>query len=204
MNRHGLDLAMRDVLLDLALVSHARTTTWEPSTSGGKPGSRDLTGGDKGASYYAARYGEPFHRCTATCRHRQQPAGTDPERQAVLDEARAELRHLRGHEQRERPTGETSDQRDARIVREGEGFPAREVAIRFRCGVTDVRRARNDAGREPDLGYPTTVEQPLTRSDRRDRVRKLRDSGMSIGAIALRLGIGKATVHEDLAGKKAA
>lgn len=189
MTRAELDQQMRAVLAQLELCSHVRAKALRPvPTDGGEADGSS----DEGHLFFARMYGPPFW-----------PTGgpaSDEQRGATIRWAHAELAHLRGMEDRPRPEGETRAQRDRRIVRDGEDFEAREVAVRFRCGEQDVRRARRRAGREPDRGRPVRSEEPPDRTTRRTRASELRSDGMSMTAIALLLGVDKATVSRDLQG----
>lgn len=121
----SLEPQMRQVLLDLAMLGAGRTTSYNPSGGGGDYTPRAQTG-DAPHLEYAARWNA---------------ADDDGERAAVLAAARAELDSAR--RSRAVPTAAESKQdRDARIVREGEGWPARDVAgvLSRHCGVAAALR----------------------------------------------------------------
>lgn len=64
------------------------------------------------------------------------------------------------------PVGESDEERDERIVREGEGFEPRMVAVSFKTGATHVVRLRLKNFRDPTTGYrlpvmPTAKELAL-------------------------------------------
>src|SRR5687767_4713165 len=102
---------MRDVLLQLALLSNGRTSSFEASASSDGNPMPSLGPGDDPAGYYAARW---------------ERADDDQERAAVLAEARERLEQERGHGERDRARVrvESKAERDARIVTEGAGWEA--------------------------------------------------------------------------------
>lgn len=192
--RAELDRQMRDVLAQIETCSHVPAAGWGPKgrsrssdehPGGGRPP------GDTGHTRFAHAYGPPFSEAT----NAYWQARTDEDRQRVLDEARAELAHIRGQTERPRVAGETSEQRNRRIVTEGEGFTVREVAIRFRCGERDVRRARTEADREPELGHE--IESPD-----RHRVRELHGKGRTIASLTIQFGVSRSTVERWIGRRK--
>lgn len=192
--RDALDAEMRDVLAQLEVCSHVPANGYEPTGRSGATSSVILVGGDTGPTFLARRYGPPFHEPTA----KYPGCTTDEQRQKVIQMARDELAAIRGngYALRERPTGETVKQRDKRIVKDGEGFTCREVAISFRCGERDVARARKAAGREPEYGrHP---ESDLDPEKRRARVHEMKESGMTISQIRMQLGVSRSTIERDL------
>lgn len=190
---------MREVLADLELVSHVPASNYEPkgrSRGGGPEMGGNRPPGDKGATYFARAYGLPFSEPTPKypgCIH-------DSQREHVIDNARRELAHLRGHTPRPNPREETAAELDARIVEEGEGFDAEEVAVRFRTGVLRVRKARERAGREPKTGLAVRVERMDTQRRRKETRRLRTEENLPITSIARILGVDKATVSRDLRG----
>lgn len=199
MTRAELDAAMREVLTQLALCSHIGAAGYEPRGRSRATNSVNLVGGDKGNEYFARAYGMPFHRPTP----RHPGCVTDEQRKHVIDTAGDELRHLRGNGrgQVSKPKGETLEQLKARIVKDGEGFPLKEVAINFRCGERIVRAAREEAGREPAFGR--VPEAGPDAEARRARALELKDEGLTVTQIAKLLGVHRSTVERDL-GKRAA
>lgn len=194
MTREDLDAEMRSVLIELAVISHVPAAGYEPKGRSRATDSVLLSSDprERDHTYFAARYGPPFHHPTP----RAPGCQTDEQRAEVITWARGELRAIRGTGPRPQPVGETIAERDARIVKEGEGFTRREVAIRFRCGERDVTRARKNAGREPDLGRQP--EEGLPADQRRGRVLKMKQNGMTPAQIARLLGVHRSTVERDL------
>jgi hypothetical protein len=215
-DRARLDAAMRDVLVQLATCSHVPAAGYQPT--GRSPASDEPQGGkrppgDLGPTVYARLYGPPFfdpreQSIDAETRNLGEmllvrvPATTDEEREIVLKAARNELSHLRGHETRPRPRGETAAELAQRIVVDYEGIAAREVSYRCRCGITQVWKARASAGRDRDYGR-LPPGQRLESETRRQRARELADSGHTLAQISRLLGASRSTVERDL-GRRAA
>lgn len=197
--REGLDAAMRDVLRELELMSHVPASGYQPtgrSRSSDEPPGGTRPPGDKGHTYFARAYGPPFHERTPRypgCLH-------DSQRAHVIESAQAEVDALKGRAERPRVVEESAEQLGERIVREGEGFSATEVAVRFRTGERRVRRVREAAGREPVYGRPLEAGNGgMTADARRARARQLReDENLPITSIARILGVNKSTVSKDL------
>lgn len=196
--RADLDREMREVLSALNLFSHVQAMGYEP-TGRGRSSDEPLGGsrppGDIDHVVFAREYGPPFHEPT----RRYPGARTNTRRAQVLENAKEELKQLRGKHARRQPAAESLAARNERMVREGEGWTVREVAIHFRCGENEVRRARKDAGREPDLGALLETEGELSVSERRRRAHELREQhNLPLSAIARKLGVDKATISRDL------
>lgn len=152
MTRAEIDRRMREVLAQLSTCSHVPAAPWQPTgrsrASDEHPGGGQPPG-DLGEAYWAREYGPPFWEPTPGapgCR-------TDEERLLVLERAHEDLVSIRGRGiQERRPAGESFDARNKRIVKDYEGWPAKEVAIEVRCAERDVRKARMLDGREPEEG----------------------------------------------------
>lgn len=198
--RADLDREMREVLSALNLFSHVQAMGYEP-TGRGRSSDEPLGGsrppGDIDHVVFAREYGPPFHEST----RRHPGARTNTRRFQVLEHAKEELKQLRGKHARRQPAAESLAARNERMVREGEGWTVREVAIHFRCGENEVRRARKDAGREPDLGK--RPERDISAERRRARARELADRGHPVAQIARLLDVSRSTIERDL-GKRAA
>jgi hypothetical protein len=194
--RAELDRQMRAVLAQLETCSHVPA----PSSSGGGSSSDEHPGGrrppgDLGHTYWARWYGPPFHERSSA----HPGARDDDNRVQIINAARQELEHLRGHAVRERTQSESLDQLRARIVKQGEGWTVEEVARAMRCGERLVIEARKQAGREPTFGR--RVERPseaLARDERRRRAEEMREKGMSYRAIGSLLGVDGETIRRDL------
>lgn len=204
MTRQELDTAMRHVLVQLATCSHAPAVTGGGASSDEHPGGRRPPG-DLGPEEFARRYGSPFHACSSACRHRP-PATSDSDRTGVLAAAREELRHLRGHDDRARPAGETGAEFIRRMLTETRGLAPEQVATtRFRMAARTVRHHRRDASLDPETGYETEQAAPAetdgpARAARRARAHDLVENrGYSLRDAAKMIGVSVGTVHADLA-----
>jgi predicted XRE-type DNA-binding protein len=181
---------MRDVLLQLAMCAAGRTASYD-SSGGGDPdyvlvdehGRAKLGAGDAPHLHYAAEW---------------DAASDDERRAAVLDEAKKTLDSIR-RSQADPTAIEPKDARDRRIVKEGEGWPAREVAISMRCGIRDVWRAREAAGRDVEFGELKRNGRELTREELNAEILRLHRKHMSGREIADALGIARSSVRYVLA-----
>lgn len=181
---------MRSVLAKLEMVS-AGTTTSLGSSGGGSNDSPLPVSGDHNPPHllYRRLFGQ---------------AGTDSRRRDVLDQAKAELAHLTGRAPREKPVGETRQERDARIAQEGEGYTVKEAAVRFRCGERDVVNARKAGDRRIDNGARVAPLADASHDRKLEEVHRLRDQGLTIRQIGMTLGLSSATVGRYVYPKKAA
>jgi hypothetical protein len=177
---------MRHVLVQLELTSNGRTSTFEAPTAGGYYTDHVPSLGQHDAPHLF--YDRLYSAQT-----------TDEGRDAVLGQAEDELEAIRVS--RGDPSKEESlEERNARIVEEGEGFALKEVAIRFRCSKRAVREARRDAGRDEEWGRPAVNGHALP--DRNEKVREMAADGMPARQIAIALRLSPSTVRRAL-GRKA-
>lgn len=165
----------RQVLLDLALTSTSRARVFVPAVTTSPPSSAPPTGDDSPASYWRDRFNQ---------------ASGVVEENTVLDQARAELRHIRrrpfpplGYDN----AGELAE----RVVGEGEGFEPLQVAIALRCTPTFVRRSRVAAGCDPECGHHVEVDVHDPRA--------LVHAGLSIRQASAVLGVPRSTLAGRLA-----
>jgi hypothetical protein len=125
-------------------------------------------------------------------------AGDLAVRHEVLKAAQAELEHIR-RSHADRGAGESRQDRDRRIVNEGDGWPAREVANSFRCGITDVHKARAAAGRDIEYGRRPRNGRELSRAELNAEILRLHRQGLSQDSIANALNIVRNSVRYVLA-----
>jgi hypothetical protein len=198
----ALDAEMRAVLAQLETCSHVPAAGWGPTgrsrssdehPGGGRPP------GDIGHTYFARWYGPPFHLRTP----KHPGCVTDDQRRNVLKAAKDELGHIRGGRvARPLVPGERREDWEKRMVKEGAGFTAKEVSIRFRCGIRDVWKVRERHDREREYGR--VPEPDLDTQARRARVRELDGKGHTIAQIARLVGVHRSTVERDLGRRRAA
>jgi hypothetical protein len=184
----GLEAEFAQVLLNLELVSSGTVQRIGHSTRG--EGENPWPAGCKGAEFLWFR-------------GRWNAAYTDDARRKVLAEARDALRCLTGRDERTKilqalAVEESKDDRDARIVKQGEGWSTKDAAIHFRVAEADVRRARlgADPPREPALGL--LVVARTEKLDELERVRALKERGMTERQIVSVTRIPKSTVRRLL------
>jgi hypothetical protein len=89
-------------------------------------------------------------------------------------------------------TGETADELAERIVEDGEGWTAEDVALALRCTPTFVRRSRLSLGRDPETGYSAPDGDPMAVA------LELRERGRSLRTIARLTGIPRSTLHSRM------
>lgn len=177
---------IRQVLAELELISHGTITNYNPSMSIGEKADPRPPGGS-GAEHIFWR-------------HRYEQASTDDGRRKVIREAREELDKLRRQEPSTRSAGETTLERNVRIVKEGEGFSARQVAIHFNCGERDVRKARMAAGREPELGKQVSSRP----QEKAEKARELIGQGVSTREASRILEVGQTQIMRWIRDSRAA
>jgi hypothetical protein len=148
-----IDHEWRTTHLQLLLLSHGGVTNWAPTTSGTRDRDPRPTGDSNPvADQYAAAYAD---------------AAGQIGRQRVLNEAREELARWRGHGIK-RHEGESQEERDLRMLREGQGFDPQTVAVRFDTNACETIYSRTVQPRR-------NVERAIRRIDEGDldRAREL-------------------------------
>lgn len=91
-----------------------------------------------------------------------------------------------------RSTTESATELAERIVGDGAGWPADDVATAMRCNVSFVTRARLAAGRDPETGLLPRDADPY------ELASELRAQGRSYRTIAALTGIPRSTLHDRL------
>lgn len=177
---------VRQVLAELELLSHGKTVSYNPSTSGGHSGSKPPTGES-----------EPPH---LVFKARFEACQSVSEALRVLDEAQAELDSLR---KRTTPVqgldGEELLRRQ--ILEDHVGNSAAEVAIRLYCTTSKVRKIRGDAMCDPESGIELLPVAGLP-TGRANQAAHLHEMGYSQQEIADRLGVSQATVSRLLVARR--
>lgn len=164
----------RPVLLGLALASSAPTA---------KLGVRAAPAGGASSGRPAGPRTPPAERWAALIAG----ALTVSEGRRHLSAARAELQSIRRRPLALASTDTLADM-EARIVSEGVGMSALEVAVTCRCTTSMVRRARIQADCDPERGHPLTATTPEVAAV------MLRASGLSLRATAQLTGIPRSTL----------
>jgi hypothetical protein len=178
--RERQDRRMRQLLLELELVSHGTITAY--NSSGGSAASvKALPPGESSPPHlrYRTAYNE---------------AADDRRRWEVISEARVELESIT----RRLPTAPRGLS-DAEVlierVLELESWSANTVAMSLRCATRVVRRIRTDAGRDGETGKVLD----LTAVDRADLAARMQDEHkLNQAEVAKRMGISQQTVSRLL------
>lgn len=172
--------ATRLVLVRLALVSHAPAGRMDamPRTRG-TPEHRKPTG--------------DAHPPAEVLRDRLEQADSVIAARRVLDEARAELQRTLRRPFATQQT-ETADELAERIVLDGAGWLADDVAVAMRCLPRFVRASRLAFGRDPETGLSAPQGDPW------EVARSLYAAGRSLRVIERLTGLARSTLHERLSG----
>lgn len=171
------DRHMNTLRVRLIMLSHAPTQNLSPAPGleCKHPGGDPPPGGGTDGTYWWNRYKQ----------------AADPE--TVIEEAERALDlALRSKALAHSP--ETLEQENARILEEGEGFKAEEVAYTFHCTVSRVRKVRTAADRDPEWGRPVVIDG-LTMPE---RIIQLHTQNCSQRQIATKLGVPQSTVHRHI------
>jgi hypothetical protein len=171
---------VRQLLAELELIAHGSCQAWNSA-------------GGHGESTTVLPFGE-LHPPHITLRILYIEQHTDAGRSSVVKAMEDELEAVRGHVDRSHVVGESREDEDKRIVKQGEGFNADEVALRFNCTPTRVRRARLAAGRSPRDG--TAPRASVEVEDGQTEALRMKAQGMSVRAIAMVLVLPKSTIHD--------
>jgi len=164
------------LFIDLQLLPHGSTTSWNP-TGTIKPGTRAPSGESRPwHDEFLDDYRRHGHR--------------------AITYWRGELKRIRGHG-RIRIIGESIADEDRRIAREGIGWMIEDVARKFRCTPTRVRRAC--------LTHGVTINNGIlaraTASEGVGRARQalaFADEGLTQQQIATLMGTSQPTIHRLL------
>lgn len=177
---------MRVILAKLELVSNGSVQAW--NASGGHSGEPD----DKVVEQIDRGTENPPH---IVFREWYEGEHTEEGRRSVIRAARKEYERITGRYEirRERPKIEKTDLQilAERIVKEGEGWTAREVADTLHTTITTVRSARLAAERDIDFGREVDVVDP----DMRVRIEQRIAAGFTERQIATIEKISKSTVR---------
>lgn len=133
------DRRMRSVLIAMQCLMYGSTAQWNKSGGHQKP-----TGGNRppGES-------QPLHMIW---QHAYVLAAPQDREQVIADatdalvEARVRTAPV--------PQGETREQWEERLIKDGDGWPAREVAVRFLTATREVTKLRMRYERDPHMGRP--------------------------------------------------
>ena len=174
----------RQVIAELELLAHGKTATIDGSGGhsdepmGCPPGERSPP-----HDYWRGVLGRAL--------------GDDHALTKVLEGATRELESWRPSP-REATPGETTDQFEQRLVKEGEGWAVQDVANHMKTTPKIVRRVRREAGVDEVTGLPV-VRLILPSPERAAKAKAMRAENLTYRQIAAKLGCGVETVRRDLA-----
>jgi hypothetical protein len=140
------DRRMRTVLVSMQCLMYGSTTSWQANTGHQKPTGGNRPPGDS----------KPLHQTWQITY--VMAIGADAREQVIADatdalvEARVRTAPI--------PQGETRQEWEERLVKDGQGWPAREVAVRFLTATREVTKLRIRYERDPHMGNP--LEQQAT------------------------------------------
>jgi hypothetical protein len=179
---------MQQLLLELALTSNGRTGSYAGPSTGGEHADVVPTLGlfDAPHLYFAAEWNR---------------AGDDVERAVVVQRARDALQEIRRSPHPESLVVESQVELKRRIVKYGIGLEPYQVAVSAKCTKTFVRKARSEAGRDPEKGRLLRRWRDMTTDERTAMLTELRDEGLSGRDIAESLATSYSTIARALGWK---
>lgn len=134
------DRRMRSVLIAMQCLMYGSTAQWNKSGGHQKPTGGNRPPGDS----------KPLHHVWQITY--VMAVGADAREQVIADatdalvEARVRTAPI--------PQGETRQEWEERLIKDGEGWPAREVAVRFLTATREVTKLRMRYERDPHVGKP--------------------------------------------------
>lgn len=165
---------MADILAKLSTLTYGGTYQYEGPTARQKP-----LGGDAPAKRWGAAEdeAEPLH---LLWRYRYVLAAPADREQVISDATDAWIMARKRTEPI--PDGETEEEWEARVIQEGRDLSAKEAAVRFRTGTSNIVRVRRKLNCDPNTGHE--LEGELS-------ARVLAERGMTACQIAGVLGCSK-------------
>jgi len=142
------DRRMRNVLIAMQCLMYGSTTSWQANTGHQKPTGGNRPPGDS----------QPLHTTWQIVY--VMAVGFDAREQVIADatdalvEARVRTTPI--------PQGETPQEWEERLIKDGEGWPAREVAVRFLTATRTVTKLRMRYERDPHMGKPLEQQASVT------------------------------------------
>jgi len=186
------DLAreMRSILARMELLAHGSITNYSPTGVGGSADAKPPTGESRPPHEHWARRWERAVWDDEEWTIERELVGEEvvKHRKNVIEKAQEDLDSYRKRTEG-LVVGETEEELEARIVREGEGWSVEQVAQHCRCTVTFARKARLKAGKSVTTGK-APKDVPLDAGDEIQRVRRLKEEGYTERGIRMILKIG--------------
>lgn len=174
---------MRDILLRLWMLPWGKTSNYNPDGGGGVPDSRPPSG---------VRFDGPSERLPHEYWSRQwdRAVGTY-QKEKVRDGAREELERWQHAPERFGDEEEGTEEREARMIREGRGWSPKDVSLHFNCTPKYVERVRRNAGVATDTGEGMPVRED---SPQEEEVKALIARGLSERQVRMFTGCGGSTI----------
>ena len=190
-----LDRQMRQILARMELLPHGSITNYSPTGVGGSADTKPPTGELRPPhEHWKRRWLLAVERDEET--EQREATTITTHRSDVIEKAQADLdSYLKRTEGL--VVGETEEQLEARIVREGDGWSVGEVAQHCRCTPTFIRKARLKAG----VSIETGKQPDGLRADSVDQIahaRELARNGLTERQIAFFTGASKSTIRRVL------
>ena len=191
------DLAreMRSILARMEMLAHGGVTNYQPTGAGSGADTKPPTGESRPPhEHWRRRWDLAVERDEETELRESAPITT--QRRRVIEKARSDLdSYLKRTEGL--VVGETEQELEARIVREGEGWSVEQVAQHCRCTVTFARKARLKGGVSVATGKrPDGLK--IDSSDQAERARGYAENGYTERGIAMLTGLSKSTIRRVL------
>lgn len=190
-----LDRQMRSILAQLEMVAHGTVTNYSPTGTGNGADTKPPTGELRPPhEHWKRRWDLAVERdeetelrgATTIIKHRKD----------VIEKAQADLDSYRKRTEGV-VVGETEQELEARVVREGEGWSVEQVAQHCRCTVTFARKARLKAGVSVETGKRPdgfSIDSP----DQVERVRQYAANGYTERQMAMLTKLSKSTIRRVL------
>lgn len=171
----------RQVMAEAAVVAEATTSSPDQAKVSTAPGSTPPSGDNEGLIHRIARL--------------LNAARTDDQLRDAVHRAETDLAAYR--RARQVRVAETSDERDARIVREYESLTPAEAARMENVSAENIRKVRFMAGRDPSTGRAKAYGWKSV-SERRVLAMQLAQIGRPVRQIADELGVSHTQIQRDL------
>jgi hypothetical protein len=187
---------MNQLLAEMQLLPHGTITNYSPTGTAGAADSKLPTGESRPPHlYWARRWELAVARDEET--EQREGAKVTKARTTVLEAARAELEAWRHRPADAKSFAEPEQSEDARMISEGKGWPVGDVAQKFRCTPTRVRRVRLKAGVSVTNGKGATLATVDT-TNQREHARELAENGATERQIEFITKLPKTTVRRVL------
>ena len=161
------------LLARLELLPYGPITNYNPSGGHAAPDTKAPTGDSR-----------PAHD---VFRDRWNKAVSTRAKEAVIAAAQDELQAWTAAGRRPKQTEESTEDRDKRMIMEGEGWSPKEVALKFNCTPKYVEKTRRSAGVPTDTGKRPVIQKD---ADMEVEIRSLIDRGLSERQIRMFTGAG--------------